>query len=281
MQDFFHPQYGSDPLDHICPIATPGGPRLQRALDPLWRVGAFFAPGTLSMVHRASTLSNGEGETDEFDCKLKLIHRSHGNHSNIFGTLHYMHVCSCYQLLQYIKVFTINSYLPWPRNSASQELYLDLPADNSAPDDSEDEKCKAGKEGENLDGDLRDRVCQVPIPSPTTIPVVPALAESVDGNSGVLENDLWVPEALPVDEQECLFGLHKKIKETKARIAELKGQDSNSTGTSMVLPSDPVPEKASPVDSTSSRAAEIRSRIEKLQSDLKFLVSTIDQFPSV
>lgn len=172
-------------------------------------------------------------------------------------------------------MFAINSHRPWPRNSASQELYLDLPADKSAPDDSEDEK------GESKECDLRDRVRQVPIPSPTTTPVVPALAESVGGNSGLLENDMWVPEALPVDEQECVFGLHKKIMEAKARIAELKGQNSNSTGTPMVSPSDPVPEIASPVDLTSSRVAEIRSRMEKLQSDLKFLVSTIDQFPSL
>ena len=233
------------------------------------------------MVHRASTLSNGEGET--FDCRLKLTHRFLWESFQYIWnpTLH-----ACIQLLQYVGVFTINSYLPWPHHSASQELYLDLPADNSAPDDSEDEKVESKeveKDGEDLERDLRDRVRQVPIPSHTTTPVVPTLAESEggNGNPGVLENDQWVPEALPVDEQECVFGLHKKIMKAKARIAELKGQNSSSTGTPIVSPSDPVPEIPSPVDPTSSRAAEIRSRIEKLQSDLKFLVSTIDQFPSL
>ena len=92
---------------------------------------------------------------------------------------------------------------------------MDLPNSPETPGEADKEDDEEEEEG------LRARLREVPIPSPSTVPVVPEKESNSVGTPKVLENDL-ISVALPVEDQECIFGLDKKIKAVKAQIAEMK-----------------------------------------------------------
>ena len=163
--------------------------------------------------------------------------------------------------------------MPWlaSRPLASQELFVDLPNSPETPGE-------ADKEDDEEEEGLRARLREVPIPSPSTVPVVPEKESNSVGTPKVLENDL-ISVALPVEDQECIFGLDKKIKAVKAQIAEMKKAQMSKVDAPPVSPTLPVTMvegNKPPVTPNSTRAEEIKRRIEELkgsiESSSKFLV---------
>ena len=141
---------------------------------------------------------------------------------------------------------------------------MDLPHSADMPPESneEDEKDEEG---------LRARLRQVPKPSPSTVPVVPEMKSDSAETPKVLENDL-ISTALPVDDQDCIFGLNKKIQAAKAQIAALKRAQPLP-----VSPTPPVTVAEGNKTPDSTRVEEIKHRMEELkrsiESSSKFLAS--------
>lgn len=145
--------------------------------------------------------------------------------------------------------------------SVSQELFLDLPdPDSKSPDDSDADE-ETHEDFSNLSLVRREEA--LPEPDPTT-------GELVDPKTGrnSLVNDYFGVE-IPVEERECIFGLHKKIRIAKAQIAELKksrnikSEDFTQDVEPPCLASGPTEETGA--ETSKGRAEEIRRRIQELQ----------------
>lgn len=138
---------------------------------------------------------------------------------------------------------------------------MDLPNSAETPGESD---------GDGEEEGLRARLREVPIPSPSTVPVVPEKESKPAETPQVLENDL-ISTALPVEDQDCIFGLHKKIQAAKAQISELKKAQMSKADALPISPTPPVT-----VVDGNSRAEEIKRKIEELkrsiESSSKFLV---------
>ena len=128
-------------------------------------------------------------------------------------------------------------------DSHAQELFLDLPQPG-APAEADDD--------EDSDGEgVRERLLRVPIPSPSSAPVV--LEPRTNDSS---THDAGVPHM-----SETLAEMRSKIEMLKERLEKAKG-----------TPSPPSCEP--PKSSTTTRAEEIRQRIDELKKSLskEFLV---------
>ena len=141
--------------------------------------------------------------------------------------------------------------------SDSQELYLDLPGPKDRPDDSDDddddddEDVEQGKDG-----------------------TAPVLGEPKKSNppQDVLENDLHISEdseetkgverrvEMGIYQQQCVFGLKEKIEAMKAKIAEAKSRGEGAPS---------IPPPAIKKDTPTSRAEEIKIRMEELHKSLE------------
>ncbi len=158
--------------------------------------------------------------------------------------------------------------------SDSQELYLDLPGPKDRPDDSDDDDDDDDDEDVEEGMDVRAQMLSVPIPSPSTVPVL-GEPEKSNPPQDVLENDFHISSEtkgverrveMGIYQQECIFGLKEKIEAMKAKIAEAKSRGEGA-------PSNPPPDIKK--DTPTSRAEEIKIRMEELHKSLeqmKFLV---------
>lgn len=179
-------------------------------------------------------------------------------------------------LLQYMISFQFGlTQLPL---SDSQELYLDLPGPKERPADSDDDDDDEDVEEDEEEGkDERAEMLRVPIPSPCSVPVLGETKRSDPLETDVRENDVVITSEPGVNreveigiyQQECIFGLKQKIEEMKAKIAEAQKSKSPVE----VAPSTPTP--AITKETRTSRAEEIKTRVEELNKSLealKFLV---------
>ena len=91
---------------------------------------------------------------------------------------------------------------------------------------------------------------------------------------------------LPKEDQECLFGLNKKVVEARAQIQALKRRKGIESIVDMVAPKKdeladlPTPSPRTsvvPSDSSSARAQEIKKRIAELKANMPFLVVLVDR----
>lgn len=127
----------------------------------------------------------------------------------------------------------------------TKELYTDLPDSQETPED--------GDEDESSSQDMRDRVLDVPVPRPRP-------------------DNLPHPQSAPEEylSGPCIFGLDKKIEETKAQIAKLAAlKDSGAKAESRVVESN---HGGSPVGPTESlQEKQLRQRIEEMRAALESL----------
>lgn len=115
---------------------------------------------------------------------------------------------------------------------ATQELFIDLPDKTPSPD----------TESEAEDAAIKDRVMRTPVPEPGTIP-------NVNGNG---KGSLKVPDGKIPD-------LEKKPELSRGRPLP------DATGT-------PIPPQDLELKSSTSRAEEIKSRMNELKKSIEFLV---------
>lgn len=128
------------------------------------------------------------------------------------------------------------------------------------------------KEKEEEGKDDRDKMLRVPVPSPSSVPVLGNPEQSIPEvgcTTNVPENDAsydtpGVKRNLEIGiyQQECIFGLKEKIAAMRAKIAEAKESKSQGEG----APSIPLP--AMKKEKSTSRAEEIKIRVEELNQSL-------------
>eukprot|EP00435_Cladocopium_sp_Y103_P054049 s920_g17.t1 len=139
----------------------------------------------------------------------------------------------------------------------SFELFLDLPDPSShTPDESEAE-----------DEENHEDIINVSMQMTQDALAEPTSEELVDPTTGkaVLANDR-LGVCIPLEDQECIFGLHKKIQEAKAQIAEIKRlkQIKSEDFPKDVDPPSPETAPESP-ETSKARAEDIKRRIEEIQ----------------
>ena len=184
--------------------------------------------------------------------------------------------------------------MPKIRAQTSKEDFKDLPDSHEPPPTDSD-----GDDGDNEDAGsralaLRDEILRVPIPSPSTVPNVEAVVHaealpergevSYDSpNDPPLANDSFGVIDIDADyaEQECLFGLKKKLEEAREKVERFRSQHVTSSLTlvpgiadSAGGPSEPLIPVGEPKgcesmdDANASRAKALKDKIAQLKEKL-------------